>query len=289
MKTRRLGRGLEALIPRVSPEEEEERVETLSQIPVHQIHANPLQPRADFNRESLDQLKQSIAENGVIQPVTVRLVDHGYELIAGERRLRAVQELGYLNIPAYIISVDSDDQLLELSLVENIQREDLNPIELALAYQRLQKEYHLTQELVAQKVGKDRATVANFIRLLKLPAVIQESLKKEELSMGHARAIMGLSSRGEQIQLWRKIVKNEWSVRRVEEFVREKPENTGKKIKESARNKPPAIVSMEDRLRTLLGSQVKISYSQKGGKIEIVYYSDDDLERILELFEQIED
>lgn len=288
MKTKRLGKGLEALIPQMSPDETQERKETLDQIPVTQVRANPLQPRADFDRKRLDQLKQSIEENGVIQPITVRVADGGYELVVGERRLRAVQELGYNQIPAYVISVHSDDQLLELALVENIQREDLNPIELAMAYQRLQKEYKLTQELVAQKVGKDRATVSNFIRLLKLPAVIQESLKNEELSMGHARALMGFSSRGDQMQLWRKIVKNGWSVRKVEEFVRQKIEGVEKKPKKSKFKKTTAIVSIEDRIRSLLGSKVRIQYSRVGGKIEISFYSDEDLERLIELFERIE-
>jgi len=220
MKSKRLGKGLEALIPQISDDEETAHDRSLSEVEVASVHANPYQPRSDFDQKGLNELKQSISENGVIQPITIRKSDGGYELIAGERRLRAVRELGYDRIPAFVMEVDSEDQMLELALVENIQREDLNPIELARAYQMLQNEYGLTQEKVAQKVGKDRATVANFVRLLKLPKVVQESLQNRELSMGHARTLMGLSTQGEQLQLWRKTIKQGWSVRRLEEAVR---------------------------------------------------------------------
>lgn len=287
MKSKRLGRGLEALIPQVAPEEVETRGDTLNQISVSQIRTNPQQPRLAFDRQKLDELKQSIIENGLIQPITIRSVDDGYELISGERRLRAVQELGIVQIPAYVMEVESDEKLLELALIENIQRDDLNAIEVAMAYDRLQKEYNLTQEEVAKKVGKDRATVANFIRLLKLPDVIQDSLKKDELSMGHARALMGVNSRGEQIQLWRKIIKNGWSVRRVEEAVRLLTEKAPTSSEPVVAVKNPHLVSIEDRLRTILGSRVQIRPSGTGGKIEITYFSQDDLDRLFELFEQV--
>lgn len=287
MKSKRLGRGLEALIPQMTPEELETRGESLSQVLVSQIQANPQQPRSVFDRQKLEELKQSILENGLIQPITVRSVTEGFELIAGERRLRAVQELGIRQIPAYVMEVESEEQLLELALIENIQRDDLNALEVAHAYDRLQKEYKLTQEAVAKKVGKDRATVANFIRLLKLPEPIQESLKKQEISMGHARAIMGLNSRSEQIQVWRRAVKDGWSVRRMEDAVRSFIEKPKTKPKSGTRFKEPALVSLEDRLRNILGSRVVIRPAGQGGKIEIAYFSQDDLERLMELLEQI--
>lgn len=284
MKNKRLGRGLEALIPQVSPEEEK-RGEMLFEVEVNKVRANPSQPRMEFSQRGLEELKQSILENGVIQPITVRKVDGEFELIAGERRLRAVQELGFAKIPAFVMEVTSEDQMLELSLVENIQREDLNPMELARAYQRLQKEYGLTQEAVAQKVGKDRATVANFVRLLKLPREIQESLRKDEVSMGHARAIMGLSSPGEQIRVWRKVIKRGWSVRKVEEVVRERLEGENK-TKRVVLERSSFLVEMEDRLRSVLGTRVQIRALGRGGRIEISYYSDEDLNRILELIQR---
>jgi len=287
MKRKRLGKGLEALIPQVSTEEAENRGDSLDQIPVEKIKSNPQQPRVSFNRQKLDELKQSITENGLIQPVTVRPVDDVYELVSGERRLRAVQELGIARIPAYVLEVESDEKLLELALIENIQRDDLNAMEVAVAYERLQKEYHLTQEEVALKVGKDRATVANFIRLLKLPDIIQDSLKKDEISMGHARGLMGLKSRGEQIRIWRKVVKDGWSVRKVEDTVRQMTEKSEKKTVPVPSKQDPALLTLEDRLRTVLGSQVKIRPSGKGGKIEISYFSTEDLNRLMDLIEQI--
>jgi ParB family chromosome partitioning protein len=286
LKPKRLGKGLEALIPQVSPEEEESRKDALFEVEVTHISANPLQPRTDFDRTGLDELKQSIVENGVIQPITVRRVDEGYELIAGERRLRAIQELGYKKIPAFVMDVDTDDQMLELALVENIQREDLNPIEQAKAFQQLMKGYGLTQETVAKKVGKDRATVANIIRLLKLPEQIQKSLKEGKISMGHARALMGLSSGGEQIRIWKKCLRQGWNVRKVENVVRETQESSPR-IKSLAPPKhSPFLKETEDELRTILGTQVRIKPSAKGGRIEVLYYTDEDLERIIELIQK---
>ena len=289
MKNKRLGKGLEALIPQIAEDESEARRDQLAEVETSSVRANPHQPRVDFDRKGLDELKSSILENGVIQPITVRRVDSGYELIAGERRLRAVQELGVPSIPAYVMDVTSDDQMLELALVENIQREDLNPIELAKAYQQLQIKYGLTQESVAKKVGKDRATVANCIRLLKLPEVIQNSLQKDEINMGHARALMGLSSTGEQIKVWRKTVKQGWSVRQVEAFV-SKSAGNAKKGKRPDAEKSPYLIELEDRLRAILTTQVRVRFSGGGkGRIEIAYFSDEDLERLLEMFYRMEE
>ena len=285
MKNRRLGKGLEALIPQISEDEDEGRKESLFEIKINRIKANPSQPRLDFDRKRLDQLKQSIMENGVIQPITVRESNDGYELIAGERRLRAVQELGIIQIPAYVMSVNSEDQMLELALVENIQRENLNPIETAKAYSKLQTEYGLTQENIAKKVGKDRATITNFIRLLKLPDMIQKSLQNEEISMGHARGLMGLPSRGAQIKMWKKVVNEGWSVRKIEESVRKIQEagNQKKKVSPTGTQPTPFAREIEDKLRSIFGTQVRVRSSGQGGKIEIVYYSNEDLDRILDL------
>jgi ParB family chromosome partitioning protein len=282
MKSKRLGRGLEALIPQTDLDDSTQQDGSLRGIETAKINANPYQPRNQFDRTGLEELKQSIQENGVIQPITVRKSGAGYELVAGERRFRAVKELGYERIPAYVIEIKSEDQMLEMALVENVQREDLNPIELAKAYQQLQREYGLTQEDVAQKVGKDRTTVANFIRLLKLPEEIQASLEKRDISMGHARAIMGLSHSENQIQIWRKTIKHSWSVRQLEEVVR-KLQESPKKTKEIPKQSP-GVNDVEERLRTILGTRVKMKPSTRGGgKLEISYYSDDDLNRILEL------
>jgi ParB family chromosome partitioning protein len=173
--------------------------------------------------------------------------------------------------------------MLELALVENIQREDLNPIELAKAYQLLQKEYKMTQEAVAKKVGKERATIANFIRLLKLPSIIKESIRKGEISMGHAKSIMSISTHGEQIRVWRKIVKQAWSVRRTEEEVQRVISGGRKKQSKAQAEKSPQLLEIEDQLRTLLGTQVKVIQSGRHGKIEIKFFSFEDLERILDL------
>ena len=287
MKNKRLGRGLEALIPQISPEELPERKDSLNEIDIKKIKANPGQPRLEFDPDLLEQLKQSIAENGIIQPITVHEVENGYEVIAGERRLRAVTELGFKTIPAFVMEVKSEDHLLELALIENIQREDLNAIEVAKAYHRLQKEYGLTQEEVSQKVGKDRATVANHIRLLKLPEKIQESLKNNEISMGHARAFMALNNVGDQIQIWKSTLKHGWSVRKVEEEIRNQSEKKSTVTKSKSETISPYLQETQDRLRTALGSQVKISGNGKKGKIEIVYYSSDDLDRLVELIENV--
>ena len=283
MKRKRLGKGLEALIPQVSPEEEAMRSDSLIVVEVSKVRPNPFQPRMELDPKRLDELKQSIVENGVIQPITVHRVKGGFELIAGERRLRAVQDLGYTKVPAFIMNVSSEDQMLELALVENIQREDLNSIELAKAYQQLQKVYGLTQEAVAKKVGKDRATVANFVRLLKLPGVIQESLQRSETSMGHARALMGLSSQGGQIRVWRKMLKHGWSVRKVEEVVRTLTEGDGREKKKVVPGSSSRYLEIEDKLRSILGTRVRVIGSDQKGRVVISYFSDEELDRILEL------
>jgi ParB family chromosome partitioning protein len=302
MSKQRLGRGLDALIPRAVTKEisidskeirfdDGQSVGVIAKIEIAKIKPNPYQPRETFDRTALEELKQSIIEKGVIQPITVRRLPGGmYELISGERRVRASTEAGLTHIPAYIIEVESEKELLELSLIENIQREKLNPIEIAKAYQRLIEELGYTQEEIAKKIGKDRTTVANFIRLLKLPEQIQESLKRGEITMGHARALINLPSRKLQVEIWNKIVKQGWSVRKVEKIVRDL--SKGKIAEEKTTKKKTAqseFRDIESKLKRIFGTQVKIKQTGNGrGEMVIEFYSDDEFERLLELFELIE-
>jgi len=275
-----LGRGLKALIPDV-PEGNQENNSNIQFIEVVKISPNPFQPRETFDRDKYEELKNSIAEKGIVQPITVRRFNDGYQLIAGERRLRSVSDLGLDTIPAFIMDVETDEEMMELSIIENIHREDLNPIDIANGYKRLIEECQLTQESIAQKVGKDRATVANFLRLLKLPRPIQESVQTGELTMGHARALITLENSEEQIDLWNKIVKNSLSVRRVEQLVR----NYSRKKKSAVPTVPNAntyyIEDAENKLRTRLATKVVVKPKKKGGVIEIEYYSEEDLNRLI--------
>jgi len=290
--TKRLGRGLSALIPDLSAERDNSnnnivKTGSIDEIEISRIAANPFQPRTDFDPQALQELKQSISENGLITPVTVRPYNNGYQLIAGERRFRAVQELGYERIPAYVLAVTDDRQMMEMALIENVQRENLNPIEEARGYQRLLDECNLTQETVAQKVGKDRVTIANTLRLLKLPDAIQESLRKSELSAGHARALLGLPERDQQVDLWKAVLKNGLSVRQVEKFVQRAGKSKRRPQKKVSPTAPYAVREAEDKLRRIFGTQARILLQGKGGKIELEFYSDNDLERLLELMQKI--
>ncbi len=275
-----LGRGLKALIPDApAPGKEENNIQFID---VATVSPNPFQPRANFNPESLAELENSIREKGVIQPITVRKHEDGYQLIAGERRLRAVRDLGLPTIPAYILDVSTDEEMMEISIIENIHREDLNPIDIANSYRRLIDECKLTQDVVAQKVGKDRSTVTNFLRLLKLPRQIQGDVQNGGLTMGHARALLSLSDKEKQLALWKKIIKNDLSVRKVEQLVRS--ENKTKQKKTELPDK--SMIFWEDaehKLRTQLTTKVTIKPKAKGGAIVIDYYSDDDLDRLISM------
>ncbi len=284
MATKRLGRGLHALIPDMP--EGDGKTSSVRDIAVARIRPNPFQPRTDFDPQTLDELKQSISENGLITPVTVRAHDSGYQLIAGERRFRAVQELGYESIPAYVLEVRDDSQMLELALVENVQRENLNPIEEALGYQRLIDECALTQEQIAQKVGKDRVTITNALRILRLPEVIRESVRKGGLSAGHARALLAVTDKQDQLRLWKRALRDQLSVRQVEKLA--KPNGKPHAAKKTVPDKRPyAIREAEDALRRILGTQVRIHLTGKGGTIDVEFYSENDLERLLELLHKI--
>ena len=287
-KTNRLGRGLSALIP----EKEQvltsgQNAGTLTEIEVALIRPNPFQPRQDFDPQKLEELKTSIRENGIIQPITVRRKDNYFELIAGERRLRAVSELGYEKIPAYIIKVETKEEMLELALIENVQRDHLNPIEQAQAYQRLIDECNLTQDEVAKKIGKDRSTITNFIRLLKLPSKIQESVQKEEISMGHARALLAIDDRDAQFKIWQKTIKNKLSVRKVEQMVKDYQKK--REIEEHSKRPKRSVYiqKMEAELREIFGTKVNIRSRKEGGTIEVEFYSPEDLNRLYEIFERL--
>jgi ParB family chromosome partitioning protein len=291
-----LGRGLSALIPKSPRIEVSVRdgsvgrdtgeIGIIASIEIARIQPNPFQPRTDFDPDALEELKRSIQEKGVIQPITVRRIGNGYQLISGERRLRAAQSARLKHVPAYIIAVESDEEMLELSLIENIQREYLNPIDIANAYQRLMEECRLSQEEIAKRVGKERSTVTNFIRLLKLPEKIQEGLRKEKISMGHARALITVPGERAQLRLYDKIVDGGLSVRKVEDLVRtiQQPRKKSETQKDAG-NSGASVQSLEQQLQQALGTKVKVRTKGQGrGEIVIEYYSLDDFDRLLDLF-----
>ena len=303
-KKQALGKGLGAILPPTALDEGGEstsgttiyqfedrtRGKRVAEIELDHVRPNPFQPRDTFDEQSLAELAASIAEHGLIQPVTVRVVGpKRYEIISGERRLRASRLAGLNTIPGYIREA-KDEEMLEWSLVENIQRQDLNPIEEARGFQRLIDECGLTQSQVAVKVGKDRSTVANALRLLRLPLSVQKALRTRQISSGHARLLVAVPDPDLQIALSEEMISSGMSVRAAEAFVRESGRKRSKSPKSEAN--PPAITKTEasqirdmtDRLRRRFGTQVAIRHrSQMGGRIEIVYYSEEDLERIIEL------
>ncbi len=282
MKKQRLGRGLNALIPQ--SEESNNDSGNLSEIDIRQVKPNPYQPRLEFDTQALDELKQSIREKGIIQPITVRKVNNHYELIAGERRLRAALNIDLEKIPAYIIKVDTKEEMLELAIIENVQREKLNPIEQALAFQRLITECNLTQDDVAQKIGKDRTTVTNLLRLLRLPEEIQSSVKAGEITVGHARSLVSVEDSTGQKNLWKKTVKNNYSVRKLEKLCKEMSQvKPGKPVNPQKNN--IYIHKIEDNLREIFGTKVSVRSRKEGGSIEIQFYSPEDLNRLMEIFD----
>ena len=268
-KTLGLGRGLDALID--TTHVSTAGSSSISEIPLDKIYANPDQPRHTFDEEALQELAQSIAEHGVISPITLRKdANNRYMIIAGERRYRAAKLAGLHAIPAYIRTA-KDEQVMEWALIENIQREDLDAIEIALAYQRLMDEYNLTQERMSERVGKKRATVANYLRLLKLPAEIQLGIKEKKIDMGHARAILGSPSPEQQLLLYKKIVQNGLSVRKVEELVNSTKSTKEKKV-------ATAYNEQQVKLQHALQLPVKIN----GNKITITFNNEGELDAIIQ-------
>lgn len=277
MEKKALGRGLSALIP--VKEDESPAQDKIFQIPISQIKTSKYQPRVEFNHERLNDLINSIKEKGVVQPILVRRTQDGYELIAGERRLRAVKALGIDKMPAIVKDVQDVD-MLELSLIENIQREELNPMEEASAFQRFITDFKFTQERIAQALGKDRSTIANTIRLLGLPKKIQDYISKDVITQGHAKALLMLPTESEQLRASNLIIKKGLSVREAENLVARSRSGAAKKIEIK---KDPNITDIEDQLQKILGTRVRISHGKKRGWIQIEYYSNEDLNRILGL------
>jgi ParB family transcriptional regulator, chromosome partitioning protein len=271
-----LGRGLSALIPDAPVPAVNERS---LDVDTDLLRPNQFQPRTSMDEAKIDELARSIRVNGIIQPVVVRKVDGGYEIVAGERRWRAAQRAGLLKIPVVVRDI-AEERLLAVALIENIQREDLNPIEEAHAYRRLAEDYQLTQEQIAEAVGKDRSSIANHVRLLKLPQEVRASVGSGALSMGHARALLGLPDDSSQLRLARDVVAKHLSVRETEALV--------KKATEPVRIKPAADKDVhtraaEERLRFALGTRARINRKRKGGTIEIDFGTEDELQRIFEV------
>jgi ParB family chromosome partitioning protein len=289
MKKKALGRGLSALLsdtPEVSKlEEAPVATGNMNELPIGEIEVNPFQPRQHFDQDALRELSESIKVHGIIQPITVRkLARNQYQLISGERRFQAARLAGLKSIPAYVRSAD-DQQMLEMSLIENIQRENLNPIEIALSYQRLLTECNLKQDELGERVGKNRTTVTNYLRLLKLPPDIQIALRDNKLSMGHARAIINIEDPGVQLLIFNRTLKEDLSVRQVEELARNL--TRGNKEKTAGAGSPAAsreIVQLQGRLSSHFGTKVSVKSDGKKGEIKIPFLSVEDLNRILDIF-----
>jgi|AntRauTorcE11898_2_1112593.scaffolds.fasta_scaffold02154_4 ParB family chromosome partitioning protein len=304
-----LGRGLGAFFPDYDEQSEsskeekqqesenvyidpQKRVNVVLRVPIHNIRPNPHQPRREFNEERLQELAQSIENHGLIQPITVRYIgEKRFELISGERRLRAAKQAGIKELPAYVREVN-DEEIISFALIENIQREDLNPMEIAMGYKRLIDEVGQTQAEVADKVGKNRSTVANMLRLLNLPAYVQAALRDETISTGHARALINVDSEADKKKVFDDIIEKGYSVRQTEGAVRSLGEDSEKKTKSSpstsgSEKHAPMFKEISSRLRRTLSTKVHINSKKNGGEIRIEFYSDDELERLLELFEKI--
>ena len=287
-----LGRGLDALISTHAVRTQGSS--TINEIAIDQIEANPNQPRREFDDEALHELAVSIREIGIIQPITLRqITENKFQIIAGERRWRASQLAGLKAIPAYIRTI-KDENVMEMALVENIQREDLNAVEIALAYEHLLEGSGMTQEKVSERVGKSRTAITNYLRLLKLPAQVQMALQKKEIDMGHARALLAIDSPSLQIKLFKEIQKNGYSVRKVEELVQalkngEDIESGKKKI--IARSQlPEEFNELKTRLASFLNTKVQMTCSPKGkGKISIPFANEEELERIMNVFDKLKD
>lgn len=287
-----LGRGLDALIS-TDNEIKTAGSSSINEIELSKISVNPNQPRRDFDPTALQELADSISEIGIIQPITLRKTDEdSYQIIAGERRYRAAIQAGLKTVPAYIRTAD-DENVMEMALIENIQREDLNSLEIALAYQHLLEQYELTQERLSERVGKKRTTIANYLRLLKLPASIQMALKNKEIDMGHARALLSLDDPKTQIRIFNEILEHDYSVRKVEDMVKaltvgESIESGGRKIAPKGAKLSEEYTMLQNRLCNFFGSKVQLSCSAKGkGKISIPFSSEADLERIMEILDTL--
>lgn len=287
-----LGRGLDALIS-THEEVETSGSSSISEVALSQIEANPNQPRREFDEKALEELAESIRNFGIIQPITLRQIsDDRYQIIAGERRWRATQMAGLQRIPAYIRTAD-DENMMQMALVENIQREELNPIEVALAYQHLIERYNLKQEELSEKIGKNRATIANTLRLLKLPAQVQMAIKNRQIDKGHARALLSLADPAMQVKFFKEVLDKGYSVRQIEEMVAQI--NAGEAVKSGKRTLqdkkvllPEEFKILKTQLSDFFKTKVQMTCSQQGkGKISIPFENEEELTRIIELFDRM--
>jgi len=289
-KTSALGRGLDALIS--TDNVSTQGSSTINEVPISQIEANPNQPRREFDQEALQELANSIAQLGIVQPITLRqIADDHFQIIAGERRWRASQLAGLTAIPAYIRTI-SDENVMEMALVENIQREDLNAIEIALAYAQLLEKDGMTQEKVSERVGKSRAAIANYLRLLKLPAQVQMALQKKDIDMGHARALLSLGSPSLQLKLFKEISKHGYSVRKVEELCHQlnngEDIQSAKKTIASRARLPEEFNMLKDSLSKFFNTKIQMTLGAKGnGKISIPFANEEELENIMHMFDKL--
>ena len=288
MSSKRLGKGINAIINSKTKKKNSSAKSAIapgvSKVKLKDINPNPDQPRRDFDEKTLEQLSQSIKNKGVITPLTLRKKDDGYEIIAGERRWRAANKANIRSVPAYIINIKNDSEMMEVALIENIQREDLNAIEEAEGYALLNSKYGFSHEKIAKTIGKKRVTISNSLRLLKLPPEIRKSIRDGKISAGHGRAILQKKTINAMQAFWKKILDESMSVRAAE--ANAKLVIKTKKIKKLKIQKGP-IRSIENQLIEIFGTKVKLKPSQVGGSIEIVYFSNDDLERIIDLLQSL--
>ena len=282
-KKANLGKGLEALISQYSTDKDSNYIN--DSIPLSKIKANPNQPRKDFDDSKMEELISSVREKGILQPIAVRELKNGdYEIIAGERRYRAAQSAGLKSIPAYILSVSSDSEIMEYALIENIQRVDLDPIEESEAFALLKSKYNLSQKEISKRVGKSRSLIANSLRLLKLPSSIKKDIKNNKLTMGHAISLLGLKNKTQMLAIANRIINSKLSVRNTEDIVSKINSTSNKKIKTKKSSKSQLINDLESKLIHKYGTKVSISNNKSNkGKIVFEYYTRDDLERILDL------
>jgi ParB family chromosome partitioning protein len=287
MATKRLGKGIDALIR--PPSKQDIFPAGVTNLPISKIKKNPHQPRKKFDKKSLEELAASIKEKGVITPITVKIDDNGYILIAGERRLRASKLIKKREIPGYIIELTNDSEMMEVALIENIQRENLNPIEESEAFAVLQGKFNLSQSKIALAVGKSRSSITNALRLLQLPIQVKKSISDNKISAGHGRAILAMKTESEMLMLWKMIIEQNLSVRGAEAHVKNKTKTISKKHKTKIKSKEASLRKLEDELIAIFGTKVQLNHKgKKGGRIILDYFSNDDLERLLDLIRTIE-
>ena len=287
MATKRLGKGINALIR--PPSKQATSPAGVTNLPISKIKTNPHQPRKKFDKKSLLELASSIKEKGVITPITVKTDGDGYILIAGERRLRASKLIKKREIPGYIIELTNDSEMMEVALIENIQRENLNSIEESEAFAVLQGKFNLSQSKIALAVGKSRSTITNALRLLQLPIQVKKSISDNRISAGHGRAILAMKTESRMLTLWKMIIEQNLSVRAAEAQVKDKTKKISKKHKTKIKPKDASLRKLEDELIAIFGTKVQLNHKgKKGGMIIVDYFSDDDLERLLDLIRTIE-